>query len=153
MNTPTTNYIEIDGEGKYIEDTDCREMAAQNANAIQTINGLIPSGTTANNKLVNASQLSDAIGQNTISTRVFSTELTAFAPYTTKSITIPHTQGKKVVGIGAIVAVPYTDFNTYAIPTNYTWNDTEATVYFRCFVDSLSYTTQSFEARVVVFEK
>ena len=37
MNTPTTNYIEIDGEGKYIEDTDCREMAAQNAADITTI--------------------------------------------------------------------------------------------------------------------
>lgn len=37
MNTPTTNYIEIDGEGKYIEDTDCREMATQNAADIAEI--------------------------------------------------------------------------------------------------------------------
>lgn len=52
MNTPTTNYIEIDGEGKYIEDTDCREMAAQNANAIQTINSKIPASASASNKLL-----------------------------------------------------------------------------------------------------
>lgn len=38
MNTPTTNYIEIDGEGKYIEDTDCREMATT---AQQTIDNFI----------------------------------------------------------------------------------------------------------------
>lgn len=37
MNTPTTNYIEIDGEGKWIEDTDAREMATQNAADIKTI--------------------------------------------------------------------------------------------------------------------
>ena len=31
MAEPTTNYIEIDGEGKYIEDTEAREGVAQNA--------------------------------------------------------------------------------------------------------------------------
>ena len=37
MNTPTTNYIEIDGEGKYIEDTEAREGVSQNAADITAI--------------------------------------------------------------------------------------------------------------------
>ena len=57
MNTPTTNYIEIDGEGKYIEDTDCREMAAQNTNAIQTINSKIPASASASNKMATAADV------------------------------------------------------------------------------------------------
>ena len=51
MNTPTTNYIEIDGEGKYIEDTDCREMATQNAEVIAAINAKIPASASASNKM------------------------------------------------------------------------------------------------------
>ena len=41
MAEPTTNYIEIDGEGKWIEDTTAREGVAQNAAAITTINAAI----------------------------------------------------------------------------------------------------------------
>ena len=38
MAEQTTNYIEIDGEGKWIEDTDAREMTAQNAADIAALN-------------------------------------------------------------------------------------------------------------------
>ena len=65
MNTPTTNYIEIDGEGKYIEDTDAREGVSQNAVQINAIQEVIPSGTAANNKLVNATQLLESFNQTT----------------------------------------------------------------------------------------
>ena len=57
MNTPTTNYIEIDGEGKWVEDTDAREMATQNAAAIQTINSKIPASASASNKLLAKSEI------------------------------------------------------------------------------------------------
>lgn len=38
MAEPTTNYIEIDGEGKYIEDTAAREGVTQNAADITALN-------------------------------------------------------------------------------------------------------------------
>ena len=38
MAEQTTNYIEIDGEGKFIEDTAAREVASQNAADIATLN-------------------------------------------------------------------------------------------------------------------
>ena len=41
MAEQTTNYIEIDGEGKYIEDTEAREGVAQNAADITAINTLL----------------------------------------------------------------------------------------------------------------
>ena len=64
MAEPTTNYIEIDGEGKYIEDTAAREGVAQNAADIEAIQNVIPSDTATNNKLVNASQLSETVISN-----------------------------------------------------------------------------------------
>lgn len=57
MNTPTTNYIEIDGEGKWVEDTDAREMATQNANNIETINSKIPAAASSTNKFATQSQI------------------------------------------------------------------------------------------------
>ena len=51
MAEQTTNYIEIDGEGKYIEDTAAREGVSQNAADIAAINGKIPASASASNKL------------------------------------------------------------------------------------------------------
>ena len=65
MNTPTTNYIEIDGEGKYIEDTDCREMAAQNAANITTINAKIPASASASNQMATAADIAVTSGTPT----------------------------------------------------------------------------------------
>lgn len=54
MAETTTNYIEIDGEGKYIEDTDAREGVATNAAAIEEINAKIPSNASSSNKMLTA---------------------------------------------------------------------------------------------------
>ena len=59
MNTPTTNYIEIDGEGKWIEDTDAREMATQNADNITAINAKIPASASASNKMATMADLNN----------------------------------------------------------------------------------------------
>ena len=61
MAEQTTNYIEIDGEGKYIEDTAAREGVAQNTAAIAAINEKIPTAATATNKLVDTDQLKNKI--------------------------------------------------------------------------------------------
>lgn len=57
MAEQTTNYIEIDGEGKYIEDTAAREGVNQNAADIETINAKIPASASASNKLLAKSEI------------------------------------------------------------------------------------------------
>ena len=52
MAEQTTNYIEIDGEGKYIEDTEARQGVSDNADAIAAINAKIPASASASNKLL-----------------------------------------------------------------------------------------------------
>lgn len=59
MAEQTTNYIEIDGEGKYIEDTEAREGVAQNAADIETINAAIAKiGTYLESKTDGSVQIS-----------------------------------------------------------------------------------------------
>ena len=78
MAEQTTNYIEIDGEGKYIEDTAAREGVSQNAVQINAIQEVIPSGTAANNKLVNINQLTTELAKksNTLMVDVELVEVT-----------------------------------------------------------------------------
>lgn len=57
MAEPTTNYIEIDGEGKYIEDTAARQGVSDNADAIAAINAKIPASASASNKMATAADV------------------------------------------------------------------------------------------------
>ena len=57
MAEPTTNYIDIDGEGKWIEDTAAREGVAQNAADIETINSKIPASASASNQMATMADL------------------------------------------------------------------------------------------------
>ena len=57
MAEPTTNYIEIDGEGKYIEDTEARQGVSDNADAIAAINAKIPASASAANKMATAADV------------------------------------------------------------------------------------------------
>ena len=59
MAEPTTNYIEIDGEGKYIEDTEAREGVSQNAADITAINKKIPASASESNKMATYNDIPD----------------------------------------------------------------------------------------------
>ena len=48
MAEPTTNYIEIDGEGKYIEDTAAREGVSDNADAIAALKTSLNASVVSN---------------------------------------------------------------------------------------------------------
>ena len=112
MAEQTTNYIEIDGEGKYIEDTAAREGVSQNATAIQTINGFIPEGTAANNKLVNASQLSAARKADKITWLYLQIATQSYAENADPVIIIPAPQGKKIVAVGGMFTQPMLHWST-----------------------------------------
>ena len=103
--------IEAGGEVRTIKDATARSGVAANTNAIAGIQEVIPSGTTTNNKLVNASQLSDARKADKIIWSLKEIVLENIPPSDYRDTIIQPSLNKKIVAIGCIASHP---FNTWA---------------------------------------
>ena len=103
--------IEAGGEVRTIKDTTARQDVAANAAAINSIQEVIPSGTATNNKLVNASQLSDARKADKIIWSPKEILLENVPPSDYRTTIIQPSLNKKIVAIGCITSHP---FNTWA---------------------------------------
>lgn len=99
--------IEAGGEVRTIKDATARSGVAANTDAIAAIQNVIPSGTTADNKLVNASQLSDARKADKITWSPKEIILENIPPSDYRTITIQPSLNKKIVAIGCITSHPY----------------------------------------------
>lgn len=99
--------IEAGGEVRTIKDATARNGVEANANAINSIQEVIPSGTTTNNKLVNASQLSDARKADKIIWLPKEVILENIPPSDYRETTIQPSLNKKIVAIGCITSHPF----------------------------------------------
>lgn len=98
--------IEAGGEVRTIKDTTARSGVAANADDIAAIQNVIPSGTATDNKLVNASQLSDTRKADKIIWSQKEILLENIPPNDYRTITIQPSLNKKIVAIGCISIHP-----------------------------------------------
>lgn len=98
--------IEAGGEVRTIKDTTARSGVAANTLAITAIQNVIPSDTTADNKLVNASQLSNTRKADKIIWSKKEILLENIPPNDYRATTIQPSSNKKIVAIGCICIHP-----------------------------------------------
>lgn len=99
--------IEAGGEVRTIKDTTARNGVAANTDAINSIQEVIPSGTTTNNKLINESQLSDARKADKIIWSPKEIVLENVPPNDYRTTIIQPSLNKKIVAIGCVTSHPF----------------------------------------------
>lgn len=145
--------IEAGGEVRTIKDATARSGVAANAAAINSIQEVIPSGTTTNNKLINASQLSDARKADKIiwSQKEILLENIPTTDY--RTITIQPSSNKKIVAIGYVSTHPVSSWANDLLIANAAVDGYTAKITTFCQTFSGSGLTQNYILRVWVGEQ
>lgn len=145
--------IEAGGEVRTIKDATARNGVAENADAINSIQEVIPSGTTTNNKLINASQLSDARKADKIIWSQKEILLENIPPDDYRTTTIQPSSNKKIVAIGCVSAHPVSSWGNNLLIGNAVVDGYTAKITTFCQTFSGSGYTQNYILRIWVGEQ